>query len=260
MSSYYCVQNFLYRMKGFARYRLNILFTFISELFIPAVINIFFVTGVVNAGAEKHQMKEIVLYIFLANIIFTISMTNIEEMIVADIRGAKLTYKLLAPVHPIQDYIVTDLSNKLTHILVLYVPLFMVGVLVGMIRLNHVLFGFAAMVMACVLGYCISFIIGLLSFWLTEIWGIGAVKNLLFSVFAGTVFSLSFLPERVQRIMMYTPFPYMGYFPAAVLLEGEIAGGVGQTFAIGVIWSVLLIGAAAVLWKKGIKKYESVGV
>lgn len=142
----------------------------------------------------------------------------------------------------------------------LYVPLFIIGMITGMIRLNHIIPGMAAIVMACVLGYCVSFIIGLLAFWMTEIWGIGAMKNLLFSVFAGAVFPLSFLPGHIQRIMMLTPFPYMGYFPAAILLDEGVENNMRQAFQTGAVWSVFLISAVIFLWKNGIKKYESVGV
>lgn len=260
MKNKYCYQNFLFRIKVFSKYRLNILFHLCSTLFVPIVINIFFVVGISETESTYYEIINLIFYILFANIVYVISMTNIEDVIGADIKTARFTYKMLAPVNAFYDYVITDFSNKIIHICLLCFPFICLGSIVCQISVINLLLGLVAIVFANIIGYCISFIVGLLSFWLTETWGVGALKNLLFSVLAGTVFPLSFLSNGLQKIMFLTPFPYMGYLPTAILLGEEIIYSFKKIFFIALVWSVILCMIVFGLWKNGIKKYESVGI
>ena len=251
---------FRYWLVKFAKYRANTLFSFFGELAVPICINVMFLIGLNDSNAEFLEIKYVLEYIVLANIVFTISITGIEEVISADIKSATLIYKLTEPTSPCVSYILYDIANKSIRILMFYFPTIIILAALGWITINgNLAIAFVFLILANIIGYSLSFIIGSLSFWITETWGISSVKNLLFAVAAGAVFPFSILPEILRTIILCTPFPYLGYVPSEILLNAPSDNIVKMLF-IAVIWCVILVCIAVVVWKCGKKKYESVGV
>lgn len=252
----YIRASFRYWAAFFFKYRLNVVFSFFSELAIPICINILFLLGT-QADRSLAQVLGIVEYVTLANVIYTISMTNIESTMSQEIKGPALIYKLLSPVTPSTDYVISDLCLKGIRCAFFYAPLLLLLILFRGLHILNILGGLFSLLVACVIGYALAFCIGCLSFWLTETWGISAVKNLLLSVFAGALFPLSMLPASIQGLLLLLPFPYLCYFPAAWLLEGTQVNA--RCLPVGILWCLLLLALAWLLWRAGRKKYESAG-
>lgn len=260
MNKEYIGSSFRYWSRVFFKYRANVVFSFFSELALPIAINALFMVGVGDSVVTPPQMVNVIAYVILANIIFSISMTDIENTISSDIKSAKLTYKLLAPVSPWLDYLVADIATKAIRIVLFYCPCALLLMLFGSFTAMNLLPVFLSLLIAATIGYCISFLIGCLSFWITEIWGVSAMKSLLLSVFAGAIFPLTILPSGIRNILMLTPFPYVSYVPAALMMGDSIAIDLPHALFTGAIWCVLLVLSLMLQWKQGLKKYESVGV
>ena len=256
----YYIQRLIFEFKRYIKYRANIVFGFFNDLLVPIMINILFVIAVNNASTDKMEIMQLIFYILWANVIYAISMTSIENIMSGDIRTSKLGYKLVAPVNPAVDYIISDISAKISHFALLFLPLFVISLFFFRIGSKTYLCGLLSLLLATGLGYTISFIIGCFSFWMTEIWGVGAIKMLLLSVLAGTVFPLSFLPDGVYKMVMYSPFPYISYFPSAIWVEEISLGDIPHHFLVGLLWLLFFFIASILIWKKGIKKYECMGV
>lgn len=253
----YVARAFHFWTSLFFKYMSNVFFSYFSELAIPISLNILFLLGT-NSNWNPNQALAIVKYIIIANIIYTITMTSIEEVVSGDIKNAKLIYKLLTPISPTVDYIVSDVSMKILRCILFYFPVLSVLLILGQLHISNIIWGAISMVIACVIGYALAFCIGCLSFWITETWGVSAIKTLLLSVFAGSLFPLSLLPPSIQNLLFLTPFPYLCYFPTALIID-NIQTDV-RYLGYGAIWGFLLLVLAKLIWKTGLRKYESAGV
>lgn len=256
----FLILSFDYWFRLYFKYRSHFFFSFFSELAIPVIINILFVVGLSGSRLEARQIMDVVFYLMIANITYTITVTDLERIISSDIKSAKLIYKLLEPVSPCKNYVISDVAAKTLRMLLFYFPAALLLALFGRIRWMQVLCAIPFLAIANVMGYCLSFIIGCLSFWLTETWGISAVKNLLLAVFAGTVFPLSYLSDQWQMILFTTPFPYLSYIPSAFLLGELEYFHIRTLLLLGGIWCTAFMLLAGIVWSAGRKKYESVGV
>lgn len=252
----YIVRAFHYWTSLFFKFASNVFFSFCNELAIPICINILFLLGV-KPSWDFDQALSIIKYVVVANIIYTITMTNIEDVMARDIKDAKLAYKLLTPISPSMDYIISDVSMKLLRCVLFYFPAVFILAILGQFHVSNLIFGVISMVIACAIGYALAFGIGCFSFWITETWGISAIKGLLLSVFAGSLFPLSLLPHDIQTILFLTPFPYLCYFPASLMIDNVQADL--RYLGLGVIWAFLLSVMAKLLWRCGLRKYESAG-
>jgi viologen exporter family transport system permease protein len=118
---------------------------------------------------------------------------------------------------------------------------------------------FWATAMAALLQFFISISIAFLAFWMLEI---STVVFIIYSfeyMFSGRMFPLAFMPERVQDVLRWLPFPYELYFPALILMNR--VHGADLLFGLGVqaCW-VLLAGAGAqAMWHRGLRRYQAVG-
>jgi ABC-2 type transport system permease protein len=56
---------------------------------------------------------------------------------------------------------------------------------------------------------------------------------------------------------MWTPFPYMVYFPAAILVGKAI--NIGQGIGVMTGWLIVSSILNRWLWRKGIKQYSGMG-
>lgn len=216
----FVILSFDYWFRLYFKYRSHFFFSFFSELAIPVIINILFVVGLSGSRLEARQIMDVVSYLMIANITYTITVTDLERIISSDIKSAKLIYKLLEPVSPCKNYVISDVAAKTLRMLLFYFPAALLLALFGRIRWMQVLCAIPFLAIANVMGYCLSFIIGCLSFWLTETWGISAVKNLLFGRFCRDCVSPLLFIGPMADDLVYDTVSLSELYPFGLPLRG----------------------------------------
>jgi ABC-2 type transport system permease protein len=115
-------------------------------------------------------------------------------------------------------------------------------------------------IMAFILRLLFSIILGLTAFWTTRIAGIDYSANVIIKFFSGSYFTLALLPPLALTICKFLPFAYTFYFPTQLFL-GKINAREGfEALGIEILWIFVLYGIIKLMWKRGVKKYEGVGI
>jgi ABC-2 type transport system permease protein len=117
---------------------------------------------------------------------------------------------------------------------------------------------FAAFVLAVVLSLTVSFTFGylsaLLAFWfLTTLhfeWSLGAF----FKVFGGAFLPLWFFPPVLAEVADWLPFRYLNFVPLAIYLGRVPAPELAATLLLGIAWVAALLGLAAWLWSRSVRR------
>jgi ABC-2 type transport system permease protein len=106
----------------------------------------------------------------------------------------------------------------------------------------------------------LSILIGFISFWTVDNAGVFYSINTLAKFLSGNYFPINILPAAFLNFSLALPFIYTFYFPAQLYL-GKISLRQGL-FGLGleIIWLGILYLAIRVVWKMGLRKYESVGI
>ncbi len=104
----------------------------------------------------------------------------------------------------------------------------------------------------------IHYMIGLISFKTIDIAGPYFFFNNFIDFMSGSFIPLMLLPDAVEKVMAYTPFYYILYFPATLYLEQNLEK---IPFALIVIfsWNLLITGMRKVMYKRMLALYEGVG-
>jgi ABC-2 type transport system permease protein len=108
--------------------------------------------------------------------------------------------------------------------------------------------------------YLINITTKFIAFWAPEnTWGVTFLVIVLIEVLGGSMFPLDIIPYQSRVILQLTPFPYLTYYPIAIL-----TGKIGYSEALRVvaqsfIWVGLMVVISRHIWNKGLKSYGAYG-
>ncbi len=100
-------------------------------------------------------------------------------------------------------------------------------------------------------------ILGILAFWMTEIWPAVETNDMLMQLFGGILAPITLLPPAVQTISAYLPYQYIFFEPVAILL-GKQPNSM-EVVTKQAIFVAMLYLLYKLLWRAGIRKYEGTG-
>ena len=116
-----------------------------------------------------------------------------------------------------------------------------------------------AMALAAMIQFTIAYCFGLLTFWFLEIQGFVILSMAIEAFLGGQMFPLDLMPAGIFHAVRFLPFYYQMYFPAAIL-----TGRIGRTDVLGqlglqIVWALILLGIAKLLWTRGLRRHTAVG-
>ncbi len=224
-------------------------------------------------GAAFHGASSIAGYTYPAMMAYYFTLVLLDSFtapteddfqIATDIRDGKISQLLLKPLNYFLYRFLLFLSGRLVYVAVAALPLalllwcfrgFFADVPLGRTAAPAAL----AFLGSAVLQFTISFMTGLLAFWLLEV---GSIVFMLFSLeflAGGHVFPLDLLPEPWRSWALATPFAYEYFFPTAVL-TGRVSGAaLAWGFLWQGLWIAALLGLSGLIWRAGLRKYTAVG-
>ncbi|MBT9165192.1 MAG: hypothetical protein DDT22_01144 [candidate division WS2 bacterium] len=252
---------FLFSLKKFIVYRINLLGQVIS-IIIPIAINCFLWNSIISHNEISYSLPQMMIYIIIANFIFSFTHISASEDLEECIRSHKLGQRLVRPVHFAHDILLQHLMYSLLKLLLVYGPLAgsVMLILGGQIDPSRVPLFLLTLFMAFSLNASLSFLIGFGSFWMTEIWGVAAIRNTLTGLLAGTMFPISIFPAEVQSLFLHLPFPYMAYMPTKVLSDHHFdLAAVKYGLLVSAFWLVVLLSISVYMYKLGITRYTVKG-
>jgi ABC-2 type transport system permease protein len=121
-----------------------------------------------------------------------------------------------------------------------------------------------AVVPALLLAFALCFLLkqclGYVSFWFIQIDGVLSAYWLTSLIFSGELVPLELLPAAARRVAEALPFAYIYYFPLQVAL-GRVAGAdLWRGLAIQAAWAVAAGLLSVLLWRRGLRHFEGVGL
>ncbi|MFZ2969740.1 MAG: ABC-2 family transporter protein, partial [Minisyncoccia bacterium] len=118
----------------------------------------------------------------------------------------------------------------------------------------------AMIFLAFIIEWQISYLVGLIAFWTDEVDGIYTTVTQVRKFFAGGYFPLSLLPAFFVNLSFALPFAYSFFIPTQLYL-GKIGIETGiQGLFVQIIWIILLNFIIKLVWQRGLKRYEGVGI
>ena len=124
-----------------------------------------------------------------------------------------------------------------------------------------VIFGIVAIYAAFSLRFALQYCFAMANFWMERASAIDSLSYLPYVFLSGMVAPLSDYSPGVAAFAMWTPFPYLLYFPAQIMM-GKLtpsSPGLWQGFGIMALWFLALSALGSFLWHRGLRRFSAQG-
>lgn len=250
---------FLFTLKKTMAYRVKLISDTVGMLFVPIILGYFMWGSLLENNDLGMTLDYMMKYIIISNVVLLFTQVHVENELSRDIKSPKLGQKILRPIGYLRSISLNQILSSVITFTCVYLPIIIICIvsMKGTFHVSRILYLVVFIALGYTLNSLFSFIIGSLSFWITEIWGIAAVRTLLTGLLAGAYFPLDLLPSRIGDFMMKLPFPYMSYFPAKIIVDESINFiQLRNGIIISIIWIIILKAVNSFLMKTGFKKYS----
>jgi ABC-2 type transport system permease protein len=250
-------------------YRTNFLFRAAFGL-VPLAATLFLWEAIyadkpAGAAIGAYTLAQMVSYYLLVTVVDSITAVAEDDwQIAADIKDGAVSQFLLKPLDFLAYRLCLYLSGRVIYTSVALIPVafflfFQREYLVGPAESLGWVLALVSVLMAGLLQFFIAYTVALLSVWVLD------VSTFIFIQFAfeflasGHLFPLDILPDGLHRLLLWSPYPYLLYFPVGVYL-GRIQGAeLWQGFALQLAWVGVAFLIARFVWSRGLRKYTAVG-
>ena len=124
-------------------------------------------------------------------------------------------------------------------------------------HLSTLIYFIISIILGIILAFEMDFCIGMITFWLTQVRTFKYMLQTMILFFAGAMLPLDLFPPLLIKLAEFLPFRYLVYFPISIYL-GKVENPL-PSFAILIVWIILLLIFSRILLVRGIKRYEAVG-
>lgn len=264
------VSSFNMGLRNNVEYRFNFV-TVLLFNFLPVLVNLFlWRTVYLSEGVKVDKISAMTLEQVVSYIIFVqfISLLNggstVEYKIKQEILDGQICRFLLKPINYFRYNLSLAISQNVMYIIPLTLILLAVLILFGgYITITHnvvfISLFIIQVMLAFFISYHISFLLGLIAFFLNEISDLYNLLQTFFRFLSGAMFPLVFLPGSLKTISRALPFQYTSFSPCMTLIGKYDLNRILTDTAISFAWVVALHLAYKYVWKKGLRKYSAYG-
>ena len=181
-----------------------------------------------------------------------------------EIYEGTFTRYLLYPLSWFQYKTLTYFSYSLFYALQLMVfflgyKLFLTGG-ISASEFGNLLLGIALFLVSSLMYLLMSMAVELLALWADNIWSLMVMLRFFSNFLGGALIPLAFFPEQAREILSYTPFPNLVSLPARTIMGLTSAQEIFKGLLVIGFWGVILAFLVNLLWQRGQKKYNGVGI
>lgn len=243
-------------------YRVDMLVSILSK--IVSLLGVVFLWSIIGKSAgDVGNTKSLMAYFLVANGVQGLvdaESLRFSKEINHSVKLGGLSALLLRPINPIL-YLYSNFWGTRGVPMTMQILLIGLGFffLDGTSFLQVVLF-LVSLLLAFLVSFAINIFIGSISFWAPEAHHFQNVMSHILRVFSGVLVPISFFSGLAKEVLFLSPFPILGYLPSIVLQRNISDGEVLTIFGSSLFWSLVLIPMAVWFWKKGVRRYEAIGI
>jgi ABC-2 type transport system permease protein len=219
-----------------------------------------------NASVYGYSQNQMLTYVFLVLVVQTfVTSAPSADNIGSEISNGDLNNSLVKPFAYLPYWFTRDLASKLLNIIFAVFEFALLWfVFQPQIQLSlsfpGLIYFLVSILSAMVIYFLLSVSARFTAFWMPEnTWGLSFLLLVLLEILAGGIFPLNILPVWAQTALQFTPFPYLVYYPIAIILGKVSLLVVPRIIFQSVIWSAALYLLTRYVWHKGLSVYSAAG-
>lgn len=223
------------------------------------LIQVFLWKALLGTGIKQDtSFSDMLLYVVINSFLLELTRANVAGIIENAMIDGTISMELLRPMSYKYYMLANTFGKNIYGTLTRTVPVLLLSVFLvsgaSLPDLPHgLLFAFSAFLGALLL-FEVTYLAGLLAFWLQRCWFIRFYVNGLIRIFGGTMVPLWFYPEFLKTISYWLPFRYMTFEPINFFLGKTPIGEAWLPILAALLWLLGLNCLDQLMWRAAAKK------
>lgn len=246
-------------LKAKLAYRSTIIFSIISTL-LGFAIQVSLWTALIGTGTKNDTtLHDMILFIVINEIVLTLTRANIASIIETSVIDGSVALHFLRPISYKWFLFSSIVGENVYKIITNVVPLTLIAIFYVGISLPTSPMYFLLFIVSLIIGMLIMFeltyVVGLLAFWIQRCWFLRWYLNAGTAFFGGTVVPLWFYPDILNKISYFLPFRYISFEPINYYLGKTEISKAPFLISMGIVWLLVLRVLGKFMWSLAIKKF-----
>ncbi len=247
----------------YIQYPLELLFIILKDIIKILFLVLFWGLIFSSMSGEERSITEIVSYYLITGGLAELTMLFRQKLgayLRKSIKSGEISNFLIKPIALLPSIYTTVWGQRSV-----YNVSAIISIIIGLVIsppfsfVNVVLF-LVFVLISFSIGFAINLIEGILTLYLESPGGIMNSIAHIARLLSGSLIPLEYFPEGIAGIIQYLPFAVAIYSPYQSLRYERFGTEVLKNLGVGIVWAVLMNFIVIYLWRKGLKKYEAIGL
>ena len=201
--------------------------------------------------------EETIRYIIVATIISTFMECDVIAWINGQIQTGDVANQLIRPVDYKFMIFSKHIGTSAARFVIYTLPL---GILISffyhgeLLCKGQLLYGAVSILLAYMIQFLYSLIIGLMAFWLIVTWPLNMLLAAIYKLLSGSWIPAAMFPELLTRINMFLPFRAIYAIPVTILTTPMSMDSIRGNLCVQFVWLAVLFLTSEAVWIVGKNK------
>ncbi len=227
-----------YAFKQSSTYWMNNFLSILSSIIFIAIV--YYMWTAVYSSTNNFNfiaLNKTITYVCVITIINQIISRNTEMEIGAKVSSGNISIDLIRPINFFVYLFFNRVGVVFFNFVFSIIPLIFTAKVIFKIDIvkdiSTLVITITSVLLSFILVYMFEFLVGLVSFWTTQVFGVSILKSSLINLLAGLTVPLTFYPESIQKILINLPFQAMYNIPASIYS--------GLTYRVNILQHFLMV-------------------
>lgn len=211
-----------------------------------------------NAGRNiPLSHDETIRYIIAATLISTFMECDVTMWINGQIQSGDVANQLIRPIEYRIMIFAKHIGTSAVKLLIYTLPF---GILTALFYHDdlfckeQLLYGILSIILAYMIQFLYSLIIGLMAFWLIVTWPLNMLLAAVYKLLSGSWIPAAMFPKLLTTINMFLPFRAIYAIPVTIITTPMSPGSIRENLCFQLIWLAVLFLLSEVTWITGKNK------
>ncbi|MFH5836043.1 ABC transporter permease [Proteiniclasticum sp. C24MP] len=248
-------------------YKANVIIFMLGE-WMMLTVSFFLWKAIFSSSPERvikgFTLNEMILYIIISFLTTLITSVDISFDISREVKDGTIAINLIRPVSYEKRMLFQAFGGVLYNFIIIFVAAFTVINLIvysspGFSGNYNVPLYLASMTMGIFINFYFSYSFGLLSFKLTNMWGMSQIMGAVMQLLSGALIPVVFFPAVFRNLITLLPFSSIVYTPTMIYL-GKLQGmDAYQAVAMQLFWIIMMMLISKAIWKSMVRHLTILG-
>lgn len=250
-------------------YKMNFFFYMTGDLVLTFVVYYLWRAVFQSSGQtelEGFSLSVILVYIFMSEISSKIVDNRTDANIAEEVLDGSISMNLIKPVNYRTRLLFSTLGSSIYRFIAVGIPIWLGLELYRYFALGEnfhslqiVLLYLISISLSLGIIFLINFTYGLLSFYITNLWGFRQMKNVIIVFLSGRLIPLVFFPDWLQKVLNFLPFSSINYTPVMIYIGKYTGVQIIYSIALQLFWLISLFYLSEFAWKRSVKRLTILG-